>query len=134
MWNSKVSADDARVLLLGWSYKAEVGDPRETPAGPLAESLISMGINVKVFDPYLEVTQFPENIQAISSIDEADGFDIVVLVTAHYDCVNLDWKKLINRMRKPMVYDGRRVLDIEKLEEIGWTVHAVGRPVSNSQA
>ena len=36
MWNAEVPADEAKVLLLGWSYKAEVGDPRETPAEPLA--------------------------------------------------------------------------------------------------
>ena len=40
MWNAGVPTGDARVLLLGWSYKAEVGDPRETPAEPLAETLI----------------------------------------------------------------------------------------------
>ena len=37
LWKAGVSSDDARVLLLGWSYKAEVGDPRETPAEPLAK-------------------------------------------------------------------------------------------------
>jgi hypothetical protein len=32
MWDVDVPANDAKVLLLGWSYKAEIGDPRETPA------------------------------------------------------------------------------------------------------
>ena len=41
MWNAGVPAGEAKVLLLGWSYKAEVGDPRETPAEPLAETLMS---------------------------------------------------------------------------------------------
>jgi hypothetical protein len=31
-------------------------------------------------------------------------------------------------MREPLVYDGRRVLDINKLEDLGWNVYAVGRP------
>lgn len=132
LWNANVPADDAQVLLLGWSYKPEVGDPRETPAGPLTESLVSMGINVKVFDPHLDIGQYPEHIQAISSIEEATGCDIVVLVTAHNDCVNLDWHKLLSQMRTPIVYDGRRVLDINQLEKDGWAVHAVGRPISKS--
>ena len=37
--DSSVPIDEPRVLLLGWSYKAEVGDPRETPAQPLAETV-----------------------------------------------------------------------------------------------
>jgi hypothetical protein len=32
-------------------------------------------------------------------------------------------------MRTPIVYDGRRVLDLEKLEAMGWKAHAVGRPI-----
>ena len=133
LWNANVPAADAQVLLLGWSYKPEIGDPRETPAGPLAESLVSMGINVKVFDPHIDINQYPDNIEAVSSIDEANGCDIAVLVTAHDDCVNLDWSKLLSQMRTPIVYDGRRVLNIEQLEKKGWTVHAVGRPISKSQ-
>ncbi|DAC09426.1 MAG TPA: nucleotide sugar dehydrogenase, partial [Candidatus Poseidoniales archaeon] len=31
LYQAEVPAKDARVLLMGWSYKAEVGDPRETP-------------------------------------------------------------------------------------------------------
>jgi hypothetical protein len=31
-------------------------------------------------------------------------------------------------MRNPIIYDGRRVLDLDDLEENGWQTHAVGRP------
>jgi len=32
-------------------------------------------------------------------------------------------------MRTPIVYDGRRVLDLEELKSMGWTTHAVGKPI-----
>ena len=40
---------------------------------------------------------------------------------------DLDWN-LCERMRNSVIYDGRRVLDLEALKQQGWTTHAVGRP------
>ena len=129
MWNSGVPAGDARVLLLGWSYKAEVGDPRETPAEPLAETLISKGIKVATWDPHIDFGEYPEGVEVISNIDDAKGYDIAVLVTAHKACLNLDWNNLLGQMRTPLVYDGRRVLDLDSLQKSGWQTYAVGKPV-----
>jgi nucleotide sugar dehydrogenase len=128
MWNSGVSAGDAKVLLLGWSYKAEVGDPRETPAEPLAETLISKGIKVGTWDPHIEFGEYPDGVEVISEINEAEGYDIAVLVTAHRACVELDWSGLLKQMRTPLLYDGRRVLDLDGLKQLGWQTYAVGRP------
>ena len=44
MWNAGVPAGEARVLLLGWSYKAEVGDPRETRPNPLLKHSWQKGL------------------------------------------------------------------------------------------
>ena len=133
MWNAKVPADDAKVLLLGWSYKAEVGDPRETPAEPLAETLMSKGITVGAWDPHLDNDMFPEGVVAVSDIESAQGYDMVVLVTAHEACLTLDWANLLSSMRTPLVYDGRRVLDLEALQSLGWSTFAVGKPLVNHQ-
>ncbi len=129
MWNAGVPAGDARVLLLGWSYKAEVGDPRETPAEPLAETLISKGVKVGTWDPHIVFDEYPEGVEVISDIDEAEGYDIAVLVTAHKACLSLNWEKLLSQMRTPLIYDGRRVLDLDSLENAGWQTFAVGKPI-----
>ena len=129
MWSAGVAAKDAKVLLLGWSYKAEVGDPRETPAEPLAETLMAKGIHVATWDPHIDFGQYPEGVEIISEIGDANDFDIAVLVTAHKACVNLDWEKLLGQMRTPLLYDGRRVLDLDNLSNIGWQTYAVGKPV-----
>ena len=129
MWSAGVAAKDAKVLLLGWSYKAEVGDPRETPAEPLAETLMAKGIHVATWDPHIDFGQYPEGVEIVSEIDDANDFDIAVLVTAHKACVNLDWEKLLGQMRTPLLYDGRRVLDLDSLSNIGWQTYAVGKPV-----
>ena len=124
-----ISPNDARVLLLGWSYKAEVGDPRETPAEPLAQALHEKGIRVGVYDPHLEADGMPDHVEWVDDIAAAEGYDMAVLVTAHKACVDIDWSSLLSRMNRPLLYDGRRVLDLEALTSMGWTTHAVGRPV-----
>ncbi|MFL2882522.1 MAG: nucleotide sugar dehydrogenase [Candidatus Poseidoniaceae archaeon] len=129
MWNAGVPAGEAKVLLLGWSYKAEVGDPRETPAEPLAQTLMSKGIEVGAWDPHIESTDYPKGVTVIEDINDVQDYDIAVLVTAHKACVDLDWQSLLANMRTPLLYDGRRVLDLSELETMGWQAHAVGRPV-----
>jgi len=128
LYTNNVAAKDSNVLFLGWSYKAEVGDHRETPAEHLALALTDSGVKVSVWDPHLEHDVYPNNVEVITDIRSAKGFDLVVLVTGHSVCINLDWETLLPNMRKPLVYDGRRVLDIKKLEDLGWNVYAVGRP------
>ena len=128
IYEAGVSAGEGRVLLLGWSYKPGVGDPRETPAEPLSEALITKGLNVSVFDPHIDQSQFPEEVDVVGDITTAEGFDMVILVTAHRSCTELDWAGLSSRMRHPIIYDGRRVLDLEHLSSLGWQTNAIGRP------
>ena len=129
MWNANVPAGEAKVLLLGWSYKAEVGDPRETPAEPLAATLLGKNITVGAWDPHIESSLYPEGVVPVEDISDAEGYDLVILVTAHKACLEIDWSALLDRMRTPIVYDGRRVLDLNELESMGWATHAVGKPV-----
>ena len=131
LWSAGVDANDAKVLLLGWSYKAEVGDPRETPAEPLSHALNSKGIKVGVWDPHLTNDMYPEFVSPLSSINDAEGYDIAVLVTAHKACVDIEWEVLLTKMRTPIIYDGRRVLDLDNLSKMGWMVHAVGKPTNH---
>ena len=131
LYKAGVPSGEGKVLLLGWSYKAEVGDPRETPAEPLTEALISKGISVAAWDPHLNSNDFPENVEVISDIYNAKGFDLAVLVTAHKACLEINWEELASNMRNSILYDGRRVLEIEKIASKGWQIHAVGKPLKH---
>ena len=128
LYKAGVPSGEGKILLLGWSYKAEVGDPRETPAEPLAEALQAKNIAISAFDPHLRPEDFPAGIEVVDDINSAQGYDLAVLVTAHQACLEIDWSGLSKRMNNPILYDGRRVLDLAKLENEGWKIHAVGRP------
>ena len=129
LWKAGLSAKSTKVLLLGWSYKAEVGDPRETPAEPLAEALQQRGIQVSVYDPHIDPDTFPDSVEVVQDLSQASGHDLAVLVTAHNACVDLDWEALAKTMAAPRIYDGRRVLDLEALGKQGWNCYAVGKPM-----
>lgn len=131
LYQSGVPAGEGRVLFLGWSYKAGVGDARETPAEPLAKNLMDSGISVSTWDPYLETSDIPEDIEVINNISAAINFDMVVLATAHKECIEIDWNSLLAKMRTPILYDGRRVLDLSAMKAMGWKANAVGSPRVN---
>ena len=90
---------------------------------------MSKGIKVRTWDPHIDFGEYPKGVEVISNIEDAKVHDIAVLVTAHKACLNLDWNKLLMQMRTPLVYDGRRVLDLDSLQKSGWQTYAVGKPV-----
>tara|TARA_Y100000768_G_scaffold377624_1_gene351084 strand:- start:804 stop:2159 length:1356 start_codon:yes stop_codon:yes gene_type:complete len=131
LYQSGVPAGEGRVLFLGWSYKAGVGDARETPAEPLAKNLMDSGISVSTWDPYLTIDDIPKDINVLDDLSVAIGFDMVVLATAHRECIDIDWNTLLEKMRTPILYDGRRVLDLSSMQAMGWKANAVGSPQVN---
>ena len=107
LWKAGVHADEAKVLFLGWSYKANVGDPRETPALLIFEFLKSKGITVGSWDPHMNYTKFPDEVIPIGSIEDARGYDLAILVTAHKKCLEINWNALAKQMRHSIIFDGR---------------------------
>ena len=131
LYRQGVPSQTGKVLFLGWSYKPQVGDPRETPASPLADSLIKKGISITAWDPHLQDSDFPSDVEVLTDIDSAENFDMAILITAHKECMEIDWEGLLQRMKMPLIYDGRRVLDLVNLEAMGWKTFAVGRPLED---
>ena len=107
LYKAGVPAGEGKVLLLGWSYKAEVGDPRETQRSRHRSTTIQ-DIAVAAYDPHLNADDFPEGVEVVSDIDSAEGYDLAVLVTAHKSCIETIGLGL-HPHAKSDSYDGRRV-------------------------
>jgi UDP-N-acetyl-D-glucosamine dehydrogenase len=76
------SLKDARILVLGVAYKADIGDMRESPAVKLIELLENAGSLVSYHDPH--VPSFDEHGTSMSSVPlEPAAYDAVVIATAH---------------------------------------------------
>ena len=129
MYHSGVPPGEGRVLFLGWSYKPGVGDARETPVEPLAANLIDSGISITAWDPYLSASDFPKEVDVLDDINSASGFDLIVLATAHKESLQIDWQTLLESQKNPNFYDGRRVINLQDMRNMGWRANAVGSPI-----
>ena len=119
-----------KVLVMGYAYKPNISDTRETPLKPFISALAEAGVSqIMVWDPLVGESQLPESVSKINSLTEASSVDCIVIGTAHDDIVNLDWKWLFEISNSSFLYDSRRCLMPEKMEEIGWSFHAIGRPL-----
>jgi UDP-N-acetyl-D-glucosamine dehydrogenase len=80
-----IGIEGATVLLLGVTYKADIGDSRESPTMPLAQRLRELGAAVAFHDPYYEQwTVDGEVLHRVPDLDDAlRKSDVTVLVQAH---------------------------------------------------
>lgn len=111
----------AKIGLLGLSYKANIGDMRESPALEIKKELIALGAKVYSCDPYC-------NGNADSLLDEIlENCSAVVLATSHKEFVEIqDWKDV------KLVVDGRNCLNMINIESQGIIYKGIGRGSSET--
>jgi UDP-N-acetyl-D-mannosaminuronic acid dehydrogenase/UDP-N-acetyl-D-glucosamine dehydrogenase len=74
----------SRILLLGISFKANVGDWRESPSLRVAELLAGLGADLRAADPHVEPDRFPLGVTPVEcDADELLAADAVVLLVDH---------------------------------------------------
>jgi len=120
--------EQTSILLLGWSYKPNIGDTRGSPSLDLARILNVRGIDISVFDPYVPSHEFPDFVSIVSDENDIEGFDMVIMATAHDKFEEIDWEEISSRMKNKIIFDGRRRLDLDNLSNNGWKVYALGKP------
>jgi UDPglucose 6-dehydrogenase len=112
-----------RIALLGFSFKPETDDLRDSPSVDIAKGLLQRGAQVTVHDPvalnnarsqynHLEI-DFCDTVQ--QAVDEVDA---IILATAWREYLEMDWTQL----PRVLVFDGRNVLDRNKLTALGFEV------------
>jgi UDP-N-acetyl-D-mannosaminuronic acid dehydrogenase len=111
-----VSSHDARVLVLGLTYRPGVHETRFAPALDAIEEFRARDVSVYAHDPLLSV----EEIEATGAIAATDPFekawDAVVLATGHEEYRELDTNRLHETMRTPVLVDGRDFFDAAELD------------------
>ena len=124
------------VAVLGFAYKKDTQDCRNSPAINLVLDLVQRGATIAIYDPLVPENQIMEaigltskDIELCKTLYEACvGAAAVVLVTDWDEFRDVDWNWVASRMDEPkLVYDARNVLDRNELEAAGLWVEAVGR-------
>jgi nucleotide sugar dehydrogenase len=117
----------SKIAVLGASYKAEVGDQRESPSEVFVRELTRRGALVHIVDPYVDEQALRElAIPEATAYGALAAADALVLMTAHNDFATLDLAKVKNLMRTPIIIDGRRFFESERATMLGFVYKGVG--------
>jgi UDPglucose 6-dehydrogenase len=132
-----------KIAFLGWAFKKDTNDTRESAAIYVADYLLKEEANIAVYDPkvsenkiladldYLESRKPELNRKGIQSFEDSyaacKNAHAIAILTEWDEFNTYDWQKIYDNMEKPaFVFDGRNILDRKKLTEIGFVYQCIG--------
>ncbi|MGG5508115.1 MULTISPECIES: UDP-glucose 6-dehydrogenase [unclassified Myroides] len=138
------TVNDKKIAFLGWAFKKDTNDTRESAAIYVANDLMEEEAQIHVYDPKVTEQQMLSDLDYLATREpEANRKHLTVhpdpyaaLQDAHGIAVltewdefkTYDWQRIYNTMQKPaFVFDGRNILDRQALEQIGFEVYTIGR-------
>ncbi len=114
-----------KIGIMGITYKGNVDDTRESPAKSVIDNLIKKGCNIKLYDPYSKVFDYP-----LDSFEETiKDSDALLFLTDHKVFNNYDedtLRYIFNLMRNKIVIDTKNIIDRNLWEKVGFTVKLLG--------
>jgi UDPglucose 6-dehydrogenase len=121
----------------GLAFKPETDDIREAPALELIEELLNAGAQVKAYDPEampnVKGVMGDKITYAANQYDALTDVDALIIVTEWSEFRNPDFSKITGALKNPVIFDGRNVYTLEKMEELGFYYESIGRKVVHSQ-
>jgi UDPglucose 6-dehydrogenase len=132
-----------KITFLGWAFKKDTNDTRESAAIYVADDLINEQAKIALFDPkvsqkqalsdldYLDTRKPTENEKHLVSFEDpyeaCNGAHAIAVLTEWDEFRDYDWQKIYDGMLKPaFVFDGRNLLDGDKLKSIGFVYQSIG--------
>ena len=133
-----------KITFLGWAFKKDTNDTRESAAIYVADSLIEEQADIMVFDPKVRIDQMHADLDCLNSRNSNDNKSklktaedpytaceeahAITVLTEWNEFKEYDWERIYENMQKPaFLFDGRNILDIEMLEKIGFVCYAIGK-------
>ena len=137
-----------KILILGFSFKSDTNDTRESPAIEISKDLIENGAELLINDPIVSKKQIEMELglkefenknrntgkwQFIDDVNKAaDNADAIVVVTEWEEYKNLNWRKLSDLLRRPSwIFDTRGIIPISLLKELNSYYWQIGSPIIN---
>ena len=116
--------------VLGLSFKPNTDDMREAPSIDIIQELQAGGARVKAYDPVAmdgagEI--LPKVTYCATVYDVAKEADALLLLTDWNEFKQLDWQRIKESMRQPILFDGRNIYDPAEMRLRGFTYRGVGR-------
>lgn len=120
-----------KIAAWGLAFKANTDDVRFSPAIYTIEKLLAEGVEITAFDPQAidEAKHLLPDIEfATSAEGAAEGADALLVLTEWPDFRNADFARIQQSMARPLILDGRNILDPCKLRGMGFEYVSMGRP------
>ncbi|HEY4299828.1 MAG TPA: nucleotide sugar dehydrogenase, partial [Candidatus Didemnitutus sp.] len=129
-----------KIAVLGFAFKKDTDDTRESAGINICRSLLVEHANVCVYDPKVQAegirkdvlnggAENPQLTVATDAYAACAGAHAIAVVTEWDEFKGLDYAKIYAGMPKPAwVFDGRNILDLAALRKIGFKVAAIGKP------
>ena len=123
------------VAVLGFAFKADTGDTRDSPAIPLCQKLLEEKARVRIHDPKAlenareDLRGMQGDVEFVEDAYQAcKGAHSIALVTQWQEYRELDFQRIHDEMVKPaFMFDGRNHLDPQSLHQIGFNVFPLGK-------
>jgi len=132
-----------KIAFLGWAFKKDTNDTRESAAIYVADKLIDEQANISVYDPkvkkkqmysdldYLKTRSSEKNHEHLKVANDpyevCKGAHAVAILTEWDEFLELDWEKIYQSMNKPaFVFDGRMLLNAKTMKDIGYKYYVIG--------
>jgi UDPglucose 6-dehydrogenase len=121
-----------KIAVFGLAFKPNTDDMREASSVEIIKSLFSENAEIVAVDPVAEnnAKKIFNNMKITFSKDPymaAENSHAIILVTEWREFLELDYKKISQKMKSKIIIDARNVLDKEKLKSLGFTYIGVGR-------
>ncbi|MEP5545872.1 UDP binding domain-containing protein, partial [Maribacter dokdonensis] len=133
-----------KIIIYGWAFKKDTNDTRESAAIAIADALLEERAEIIVYDPkvseeriyadldYLGTRSPEENRRLLkvtkNAIEATQEAHAIAILTEWDEFKNYDWKTIYEQMLKPaFVFDGRRLLDTNNMESIGFNYYKIGQ-------
>src|SRR2546427_1144361 len=124
-----------KVALLGLAFKAGTDDLREAPSLVLASRLLAEGAEVRAWDPVAKPGELMKGAVLYDTVlDAVTGADAAVIVTEWDELRGLASQDVHKAMARPLIIDGRNLLDPEETRRAGFGYEGIGRQSSPFEA
>ncbi len=132
-----------KITFLGWAFKKDTNDTRESAAIYIADDLINEQANIALYDPKVSRKQVLMDLDYLATRNpelnekQTESFEdpykachqahAIALLTEWDEFKTYDWQKIYDGMLKPaFIFDGRNILDGDAMRAIGFVYQSIG--------
>ncbi|MEE9361038.1 MAG: nucleotide sugar dehydrogenase [Cellulophaga sp.] len=133
-----------KIVFYGWAFKKDTNDTRESAAIAVADALLEEKAELTIYDPkvsaktiyadldYLNTRSPEENRRLLKVVntptEAAKDAHAIAILTEWDEFKDYNWEEIFTKMLKPaFVFDGRRLLNKEKMDNIGFKYYRIGQ-------